>query len=862
MDELASTCRASRREAIVDALLAVALGLGSFGLYLATLAPTVLFADGGEFQFAPYILGIVHPTGYPLFLLLGWAWSHLLPIGEVAYRMNLFSAWWAAWAVGLGYLVAVYVVRRAAPAADPLSTRLAAGAAAATFAVGRTFWSEAVIAEVYSFNAFFVALALWLLFRVEEAPERTPSAPGRISSFAQRSLALAAAYGLSLTHHATMALLLPGIAVFIWLTNRRPRSRFPNRLAAPETRPVTILAPRSRLRQIGFAVALLLALTAPLLLYLYLPLRAPYTPYTTLHLSDTQVLTTYENTARGWLAHLTASTFANTYLVRPEAALAWNERLVMVWDLLRDQFGWVGAGLALIGLGRLVVRRRWAVLALTGLSYVAGVAFNMAYFIGDVQVLFIPSYLFVSLWLGVGVVTVAQAAAAGLVRWKGSAVTYANFGQRGYQRLTEGIQRLTAQAVAALGLALPLALLITNFSAVGQSGNTEARDTWQAILAQPIPQGAVLLSNDRNEMMPLWYYQYVEGRRPDLLGLFPLVVADPAYANVGGLVEQALSSERPVYLIKPMPGLEVKAQLDPAGDLSPLVRVTGPAQERPPTHPNQVALAGVMRLNGYDQSSPSARPGQTVTLTLYWQPQSEIKRDYTSYVHLVNEAGQSIAQSDHRLGGNYYPTSLWRPGEVLRDQHVLSIPAGTPPGTYRLVAGMYLYPSLEPLGSGADMGLLAVKDAASIRTAPPDDVQHPAEVGFGDRIMLLGYDQELASGHLKLTLYWQAERLLNSNWTVFVHLVDAAGTLQSQHDGQPRDGHYPTSVWDSGEVVDDQHLLPLPDGLADGAYQVEVGLYSTQSGERLPTLDDEGNSIGDCAPLFTLTRADGKWQVQ
>ncbi len=268
-----------------------------------------------------------------------------------------------------------------------------------------------------------------------------------------------------------------------------------------------------------------------------------------------------------------------------------------------------------------------------------------------------------------------------------------------------------------------------------------------------------------------------------------------------------------------------------------------------------------MRLMGYDQSPPSARPGQTVTLTLYWQPQSEVERDYTSYVHLVNEAGQSVVQSDHRLGGDYYPTSLWRPGEVLRDQHVLSIPAGTPPGAYRLVAGMYLYPALEPLGGGADVGLLAVKDPASIQTALPGNVQHPVEMGFGERIMLLGYDQALSAGELKLTLYWQAEQPLNPNWTVFVHLVDAAGALKSQHDGQPRDGHYPTSVWDQGEVVDDQHLLPLPDGLADGTYRVEVGLYSTESGERLPTLDDEGNQNGDSAPLFTLTCTGGKWQL-
>jgi hypothetical protein len=743
--------------------------------------------------------------------------------------------------------------------------------AAATFAVGQTFWGEAVIAEVYSFNAFFVALVLWLLFRVEEAPEHTPSAPGRISSFAQRSLALAAAYGLSLTHHVTMVLLLPGILVFLWLTNCQSRQRSTARIAAPETRPVTPLAPRSLLRRVGFALALGMALVTPLLLYLYLPLRAPHTPYATLRLSDTQILTLYENTWRGLVNHLIASVFAGNLVLptmQPDTAVTWGQRLAMTWDLLRDQVGLVGIGLALIGLGQLTTGR-WrampragAVLALTGLGYAVSVAFNLIYFIGDVQVLFIPSYMMVSLWLGVGVATVAQGVATGLVRWKGSAVTYVNFGQRGYQRLTEAIQRLAAQGVTTLALALPVVLLVTHFPLVDQSANTEARDVWQAILAQPIPQGAVLLTNDRNEMMPLWYYQYVEGRRRDLLGLFPLVVTDPAYANVGGLVEQALLSRRPVYLIKPMPGLEVKAQLEPATDLPPLVRVTGPAQERPPLHPRQVALAGVMRLAGYDQSPASARPGETLTITLYWQPQSEIKRDYTSYVHLVDEAGRGITQSDHQLGGTYYPTSLWRPGEVLRDCHILTIPQQTTPGVYRLIVGMYRYPSLEPLGGAADVGLLAVKDAGSIQTALPGAAQYPTEVEFGERIMLLGYDREMLAGELQLTFYWQAERSLDQNWTVFVHLLDEGGTLRSQHDGQPRAGHYPTSVWDPGEVVDDPHRLMLPTDLADGKYQVIVGLYSVESGERLPVLDSEGNPVGDSASLLTLTLAGGKWQMQ
>jgi hypothetical protein len=875
------------RQFLFDILPALIIGLGSFVLYLATLAPTVLFADGGEFQFVPYILGIAHPTGYPLYLLLGWAWSHALPFGDVAYRMNLFSALWAALAVGLSYPLALRVVRLGALAINPLAARLAAATATASFAVGQTFWSQSIIAEVYSFNAFFVALILLLLLRLaghaqaEEAPP--PRYLPRIGHFARRSLVLAFVFGLSLTHHVTMLLLLPGVLLFLWFTYRPARAVSANhqasvedlpwgrRMAAPETRPLSLFAPRSLLRRAGFALALLLALALPLLLYLYLPLRAPHTPYANLPLSDTQTLTLYANTWRGFLDHLAATVFASNLALpaaRPDVAIAWGQRLAMMWGLLRDQIGLAGVGLALLGLGRLAVGRRWALLALTGLGYAVGVAFNLAYAIGDIQVLFIPSYLLVSLWLGLGVATLAQGLAAGLLRWKGSAVNYGDFGQQGYRRLAQGISRLTAQGVAALTLALPLVLLVNHFPLVDQSANTAARDTWQAILAQPVPPGAVLLSNDRNEMMPLWYYQYVEGRRPDLLGLFPLVVSDPTYSNIGGLIDQALLSQRPVYLIKAMPGLEIKAQLEPAADMPPLVRVVGPAMERPPLHPREVALAGVMRLVGYDLSPSSARPGEKLTVTLYWQPQSEIKFDYSSYVHLVDEEGRGITQSDLQPGGDYYPTSLWRPGEVLRDHHVLTISPDVAPGVYRLVVGMYRHPSLEPLGGPADVGLLAVKEPDSVKMALPSNGENAAatvrktEVEFGGRIMLLGYDPQLLDDELQLTLYWQAERPMDQNWTVFVHVLDSAGTLVAQHDGQPRDGRYPTSVWDQGEVVDDGHRLSLPGDLPDGDYQVVVGLYSVESGERLPVLDSQGNPSGDSVPLATLALADGKWQIK
>jgi hypothetical protein len=290
--------------------------------------------------------------------------------------------------------------------------------------------------------------------------------------------------------------------------------------------------------------------------------------------------------------------------------------------------------------------------------------------------------------------------------------------------------------------------------------------------------------------------------------------------------------------------------------------------ERPPLHPRQVALAGVIRLVGYDQSPSSARPGETVTVTLYWQPQSEIEFDYSSYVHLVDESGRGITQSDHQPGGDYYPTSSWQPGEVLRDSHVLTIAQDVAPGVYRLMAGMYRYPSLEPLGGPADIGLLAVKDPGAVQMTFPSDAQSASnslratEVEFGDRITLRAYEHELSEDTLRLTLYWQAEQALDRNWTVFVHLLDSGGNLVFQRDSQPRDGHYPTSVWDQGEVVDDHHLLPLPSGLPDGDYQVIVGLYTVDSGERLPVLDSEGNPAGDSIPLVILVSSGGNWKIK
>ena len=187
----------------LDFGLSLSLFVLTFVVYLSTLSPTIGEADSFEFQVVSYTLGVAHPTGYPLYILLGKLFS-LLPFGNVAYRVNLISPLFASLTVVCLYLCLVHLTRH----------RAVSLVAALAFAFSRTFWSQAVIAEVYTLNAFFVALLFYLLLK-------------RISESAdQRINEIAFVYGLSLTNHITMALLAPTIAIYallagVWAGLRR-----------------------------------------------------------------------------------------------------------------------------------------------------------------------------------------------------------------------------------------------------------------------------------------------------------------------------------------------------------------------------------------------------------------------------------------------------------------------------------------------------------------------------------------------------------------------------------------------------------------------------------------------------------------
>lgn len=129
------------------------------------------------------------------------------------------------------------------------------------------------------------------------------------------------------------------------------------------------------------------------------------------------------------------------------------------------------------------------------------------------------------------------------------------------------------------------------------------------------------------------------------------------------------------------------------------------------------------------------------------------------------------------------------------------------------------------------------------------------QANLGDQVALLGYNAsgtDLKPGDtLTLTLYWQAQRKLDIDYQVFVHILDAGGVPVAQSD-KLNPGEFPTHRWPLDKYVPDVHRITLPADLPPGEYTVSTGMWVQSEGWRLPVFDDADRNIGDRVDLFTL----------
>jgi len=284
-----------------------------------------------------------------------------------------------------------------------------------------------------------------------------------------------------------------------------------------------------------------------------------------------------------------------------------------------------------------------------------------------------------------------------------------------------------------------------------------------------------------------------------------------------------------------------------------------PPPELPFQHSTYLNFDDRLALVGHGLSGRAFQPGDQVRLSLRWQGLAPMVHSYSIFVHLVDASNSLWAQNDGAPLAGLYPTIHWVPGEIISDGRALTLPADIPPGRYRLEVGVYQPENLQHLAvldkAGNYVAHRSTLDYIQVQAERPEPFspQHLVAARFGDEVTLWGYDLDTASvtdgQAVHLVLYWKAEREMEEDYTVFVHLIDADGRIWGQRDSQPENGFYPTSHWDVGETVKDEYEIPFGPDAVPGVYQIEVGMYVLSTGERLQYVDEAGRIVGSALVL-------------
>ena len=489
--------------------------LGVLALYVVTLAPTTAMWDASEYITAAYTLGIPHPPGNPLFVLLGRVAS-LLPFGGVAYRVNLLAAVCSALAAGIWVLVAERVL--AQWIAVPWVRRVGSVLAAVLSATAFTVWNQSVVNEkVYTVSLAFFAVVSWLTVLWCDDPD------GRR---ADRILVLIAyLIGLGYTNHPAGFLVGPAVATAVLVR-----------------RPGTVL--RWRLISAA-ALALVLGLTP----FAFEPIRAAHHPALNegepTGCSDRIAVacTFSETTVRRLMDNVNRVQYGKPNLSERQAPFTaqlgmwW---LYYKWQWLRDPHGAQGmmqSMLAMLFLGLGIAggvvhwRRDRASFWFFG-PLVFTVTFVLVYYMNfkygasqapgltgverevrDRDYFYLWSFSAWSVWAALGLVAV-------------------------WRVVAERAGRAPRWAATAPILAFGLLPLVGNWRAASRAGEWATREWARDVLNSVEPYGILITGGD-NDTFPLWYAQEVEGVRRDVTVAVTSLLNTDWYAR--GLMR------RPIY---------------------------------------------------------------------------------------------------------------------------------------------------------------------------------------------------------------------------------------------------------------------------------------------------------------------------
>jgi hypothetical protein len=330
-------------------VIGVGLALAALAAYVATLAPEWMDSDSAEFYTQAVKLGYAHPTGYPVYLFLAKA-ATCLPIGQIPYRVNLLSAIAGAAATGLMYLFGRLLTLRRWP---PM-------AGAVALAVSPTFWSQAIIAKVYTSGIVFMLAVLACLELWRQG--------GRL-----RWLFLAGCLGgVSLGVHVTHGLMAPAVFVLLAVTPRRWKANWTTALAGAAAGAAITLAAYAAIDRIDSPTSYFRAVLRPS--------RSEF------HLSAAEL------DSFGGRLKLCFFPPQYTPLLFSKPLSVFEEKVQWHVGNLQHEFPLPWLGLALVGVYWLG-RRDWRMTMLLLLTWAAHLGYDLVYDMGGVHVLYLATYV-------------------------------------------------------------------------------------------------------------------------------------------------------------------------------------------------------------------------------------------------------------------------------------------------------------------------------------------------------------------------------------------------------------------------------------------------------------------------------------
>jgi hypothetical protein len=229
-----------------------------------------------------------------------------------------------------------------------------------------------------------------------------------------------------------------------------------------------------------------------------------------------------------------------------------------------------------------------------------------------------------------------------------------------------------------------------------------------------------------------------------------------------------------------------------------------------------------------DLSVEGVRPGDELEIDAIWGTTASPGADLQVEVALVNEGGE-IEQAQRFELSPSWPTGEWPANAIVQGRYVMAFDVELDGGLHDVV--LRLLRDGQPVGQEVQIGQVEIQLPERSFTVPT--MSQEVGAAFGDALRLLGYDLRTDMDAVHITLHWQALRKMDTNYTMFVHVLDStSGEIVSQVDVMPYGFTYFTAWWQAGEVVSDPIVVPL-EGIHSGIYNLAVGAYDAKTGERL-----------------------------